>query len=493
MRKVAEKIDLPDNWVRGKIQDLIKIRNGYAFKSKDFQDEDGAPVIRQTNLSTEIVNFKKPKYLPSKFLDEHPEFKVVKGDVLIGLSGSIGNLSRYVEDQPALQNQRTGLLVELVPGATKFVQYYLQLIKKDLLDAAKGVAVQNISSKTIENWGMPIAPLDQQKRIVAKIEELFSHIDAGIEALNKAKQLLKQYRQSVLKAAVTGELTKEWREARIKDDAQGSANVAGGRTPGATKLEPASQLLERILQERRQKWEAQQLEQFKAKGKMPKDDKWKGKYKLEEPNPHMEFESPKEWAVSTIESITDPVRVICYGILMPKENVENGVLYVKVKDVKFGRVLVDQLNRTAPEIAEKYARASLVEGDLLLTIRGTYGRTAIAPKELTGGNITQDTVRISAIEPILNEYLIIFVDSVVAQQYFKVVARGVAVKGVNVQDVRNMNVPIPSVQEQEKIIELVDQKITTITHVEKELEGQLIKAEKNKQSILASAFSGDLN
>jgi len=113
---------------------------------------------------------------------------------------------------------------------------------------------------------LPIPPPEQQKRIVAKIEELFSHIDAGIEALKKAQKLLKQYRQSVLKAAVTGELTKDWREAN-KGDAQGSANVAGGRTPRATKLEPASQLLERILKERRQKWEEQQLKQFQAKAK----------------------------------------------------------------------------------------------------------------------------------------------------------------------------------------------------------------------------------
>ena len=339
---------------------------------------------------------------------------------------------------------------------------------------------------------VPVPPPEQQKRIVAKIEELFSHIDAGIEALKKAKQLLKQYRQSVLKAAVTGELTKEWREARLKDDAQGSANVAGGTMPGATKLEPASQLLERILKKRREKWEEQQLEQFEAKGKMPKDDKWKARYKFEARNPHMVLEVPLEWTVSTLESITDPIRVICYGILMPKENVEDGVLYVKVKDIKGGKVLLHQLNRTSPEIAQKYDRASLVEGDLLLTIRGSYGRTAIAPADLEGGNITQDTVRISSISPVLNKYIQLFIDSVVAQHYFKLVARGVAVRGVNVQDVRNMDVSIPSREEQDEIIRVVDEKIISITHLENELDVQLIKATKQKQSILASAFSGNL-
>lgn len=110
------------------------------------------------------------------------------------------------------------------------------------------VGQKRVPTNYLREQRIPVPPLDTQKRIVAKIEELFSHIDAGIAALNQAKQLLRQYRQSVLKAAVTGELTKEWREQN-KD-----------------KLEPASQLLERILTERRQKWEAQQMEQFKAKG-----------------------------------------------------------------------------------------------------------------------------------------------------------------------------------------------------------------------------------
>ena len=127
--------ELPENWAQGQIKNLVTIRNGYAFKSKDFNTEGGVPVIRQTNLSTRVVNFNNPKYLPDEFLDEFEDYKIRKGDVLIGLSGSIGNLSRYMQDEPALQNQRTGLLVEKVPDAIKFVEYYLQLIKKDLLDA----------------------------------------------------------------------------------------------------------------------------------------------------------------------------------------------------------------------------------------------------------------------------------------------------------------------------------------------------------------------
>jgi type I restriction enzyme S subunit len=465
--------DLPESWEWTKLGEVIIKIVGGGTPSKNTAKYWGGNIPW---LTIKDMRTQRPAdtidHITQEAVDESSTNLIPADTVIMATRVGLGKVVRV--PYATTINQDLKALITPPELDKSYLEYWLVLKAQYLGSIGSGTTVKGIRLEQVKGLDFPLAPAEQQKRIVAKIEELFSHIDAGVAALNKAKQLLKQYRQSVLKAAVTGELTKQWREDN-KD-----------------KLEPSSQLLERILKERRQKWEAQQLEQFKAKRKVPKDDKWKGKYKLEEPNPHMEFESPKEWAVSTIESITDPVRVICYGILMPKENVEDGVLYVKVKDVKFGRVLVDQLNRTVPEIAAKYARASLVMGDLLLTIRGTYGRTAIAPKELNGGNITQDTVRISAIEPILNEYLIIFVDSVVAQQYFKVVARGVAVKGVNVQDVRNMNVPIPSVEEQKEIIKLVDQKITTIAHVEKELEEQLLKAGKNKQSILASAFSGML-
>ena len=83
---------------------------------------------------------------------------------------------------------------------------------------------------------VPLPPLNEQRRIVEKIEELFTKLDAGVRSLKQTQALLKSYRRSVLKAAVEGELSREWREAHQDE------------------LEPASELLERILQERREKF-----------------------------------------------------------------------------------------------------------------------------------------------------------------------------------------------------------------------------------------------
>ena len=110
-----------------------------------------------------------------------------------------------------------------------------------------------------EESQLPIAPFTEQCRIVAKIEELFSDLDAGVAALERVKAKLKRYRAAVLKAAVEGKLTEDWRKKnRPKETGQ--------------------QLLDRILQERRRKWEEEQLATYEKAGKKPPAG-WKDKYK----------------------------------------------------------------------------------------------------------------------------------------------------------------------------------------------------------------------
>ena len=110
---------------------------------------------------------------------------------------------------------------------------------------------------------VPLAPLPEQHRIVAEIETQFTRLDATVTALQRVQANLKRYRASVLQAACTGRLVPT--EAELAR--------AEGRS-----YEPADQLLQRILQERRTKWEAEQLANMKAEGKVPKDDRWKSKY-----------------------------------------------------------------------------------------------------------------------------------------------------------------------------------------------------------------------
>lgn len=126
------------------------------------------------------------------------------------------------------------------PGiSSQWIAYYLlqSRIRRDAKRNMTGSAGQlRVPKPWIEGIIIPVAPSPEQDRIVAKIEELFSDLDAGVAALARAKANLKRYRAAVLKAAVEGKLTEQWR----------------AKNPPT---EPAAKLLERILKDRRHKWE----------------------------------------------------------------------------------------------------------------------------------------------------------------------------------------------------------------------------------------------
>jgi type I restriction enzyme S subunit len=309
-----------------------------------------------------------------------------------------------------------------------------------------------ISGTGLRSVPVPLAPHPEQLRIVAAIEEQFSRLDAGATALERVYQNIKRMRSAVLQAAVSGRL------AKYSDD------------------EDVDAVLDRISGDRRAVWQAATNKAYREPA---------------EPG-HFPIPIPSHWRIASLEAITDPVRVICYGILMPKEHVKDGIPYVRVKDMRGWAIDIAGLNRTSPEIAAKYARASLKAGDLLLAIRGSYGRVALIPPELDGGNITQDSARVVPHPEIDRRYLLYYLGGSVANRYYSQVARGVAVKGVNIGDLRSMPVPIPPRHEQEAIADEVEQQFTFLNNVEAIVQAQIRHGQLLRLSILATAFSGKL-
>ena len=140
-----------------------------------------------------------------------------------------------------------------------YLTYALRAFGQTILHACTkdGTTVQSIESPTLKAFRIPIAPSAEQARIADALDELFSDLDAGVAALERVQQKLRHYRASVLKAAVEGTLTAEWRTKHPK-------------------TEPAIELLARILNERRRRWEEDQLAKFKKAGKEPPKN-WKAK------------------------------------------------------------------------------------------------------------------------------------------------------------------------------------------------------------------------
>ena len=199
--------NLPENWIKCALGDIIRIRNGYAFPKNVFINKENAgetavPLIKQTQLSGYTIDLSDCVYVDNKYLREKEEFIVSYGDILIGLSGSIMKWCVYDKHLPALQNQRTGCIKKSNKDKNvKYILFYLRHISNDIIKQSQGMGILNISTSTIEKNTFPLPPLAEQGRIVAKIEELFAGIDAGIENLKAVKNQIALYRQSVLKSA----------------------------------------------------------------------------------------------------------------------------------------------------------------------------------------------------------------------------------------------------------------------------------------------------
>jgi predicted GIY-YIG superfamily endonuclease len=557
-----KKLDkLPAGWAEASVNDIVKMisTNGKKLPQKKYMVKAEYPVIDQGQGF--IGGYHEDESL---LIDGEPPY-VVFGDH--SRAFKFANF-KFIPGADGVK------IMQPIGVEPKWAFYIFQAIK--LPD--KGYARH---FQYLKESYLPIPPLQQQKRIVAKIEELFSHIDAGIAALNKAKQLLKQYRQSVLKAAVTGELTKHlpgrqagWRDplfrnkcgklvpknsdkyfAYVLECENGSLykgfsknlymridqHLSGQgakwtkehkpvsiihfeefetekeaierekyfksgsgrewineiRTENNRKFEPASQLLERILQERRQKWEAQQLEQFKAKGKVPKDDKWKAKYKEPE-NVNIESlpDIPEQWVWARLDSVA----FVGTGMSVSKSReVINpiDVAYLRVANVQRGHLILDKVKTMRIE-KEKLEQLKLQEWDVLYNEGGDIdklGRGWIWEKQVEPC-ITQNHVfRASPYIKQRNHSIFLSVwGNTFGQDYFIDTGKQTTnLASINKGVLSAFPTPLPCIEEQIKVIDLVEEKLTSIERLEVEVNMQLIKAEKNKQSILASAFSGRLN
>jgi type I restriction enzyme S subunit len=176
-------------------------------------------------------------------------------------------------------------------------------------------------------------------------------------------------------------------------------------------------------------------------------------------------------ALTPLDSAIEQGRPICYGILMPGLGIENGIPVIKVRDFPDGYIREEDLLQTTPEIEASFKRSRLSSGDLIISIRGTIGRIAEVPPTLDGANITQDTARLS-ISPEHNRgYLRAILESRFVERQIQSRITGLAVKGINIGELRQIQIPLPSRRIQDEIAE----KLSTISSTQKAIAANLVQ------------------
>ena len=463
--------ELPDGWVCTTLGEIIEPSKERANP----QEIEDVPYISLEHIEKDTGNLLGCG-CSSEVKSTKTKFK--RGDLLYGKLRPYLN-KVYLSDFEGICSTDILVFPKNDLHSNEFLLY--RLLCPDFVNYAShnvsGVNLPRVNFQTLAQFKIPLPPLPEQHRIVAKIEELFTKLDAGIDALHKVGAQLKRYRQTVLKAAFEGKLTEAWR-AEYQDE-----------------IEPASVLLARVLKERRERWEAEQLELMKAKGKIPKDDKWKTKYKEPAaPDTSGFIELATGWTWVKLEQVTHLVTKGSSPRWQGFDYVDDGITFLRSQNVGWGMLDLSNVAYLPETFNEKEKKSILKEGDVLLNLVGaSIGRVAIASDELEGANMNQAVALIRLVKDGLdNRFLMNYLISPNAQSTIHGKKVDVARANLSLTDVSEFATPLPSPHEQQAIVSEIERRLSVADEVEKTVTTELKRAEQLRQSILRKAFSGKL-
>ncbi|MEI7899738.1 MAG: restriction endonuclease subunit S, partial [bacterium] len=404
--------------------------------------------------------------LPAKV--EGKRSRIQPGDLLVTITGAnVGKAAIVPDNIPeAYVSQSVGLMRLKDKKNGPYLHYYLQSEqtgRKQVLNLVYGIGRPVLSLQSLRDIPVSLPPLPEQHRIVAEIEKQFTRLEAGVSALKRVQANLKRYRAAVLKAACEGRLVPT------------EAELAGRDRRARRSYESGSELLTRILADRSKNWTG------------------RGQYK--EPAAPITANLgplPEGWTWATAQQLNLANRPCAYGVLQPGEDVQDGVPFVRVGDINNGKVDLANMKRISTTIAAQYPRTKLHGGELVITLVGAIGRTAIIPESLAGGN----TARAVGIIPLTNQ-----VNAHWVEIWFRNPAKNaemdsksheVARKTLNLEDVRVASVALPPLAEQTRIVAEVERRLSVVEELEATVSANLQRATRLRQAVLQKAFTGEL-
>lgn len=465
MMENFEKIDLPFGWVQTNVGQLYHFEYGKSL-TKHSRTEAG----------------KYPVFGSNGVVGKHDSFLIEGPALIVGRKGAAGAVSYSSDNCWPID---TTYFVRDTPNLSLKFSYYL-LQSLNLTKYEKSTAIPGLNRNDAYAEPVFLPPLPEQKRIVAKIEELFSELDKGIESFKTAREQLKVYRQALLKHAFEGKLTAAWREAN-KD-----------------KLETADALLKRIQTERAERYKQQVKEWEQAVKEWEKSGKKgskPGKPSVPKELPPLTAEELAElpqlpdgwgWVRSgeLFESVTSGSRgwAAYYS--------DSGALFIRITNMDFNTLELDlrpkQLQHVSPPKGAEGLRTKVMEGDFLFSITGYLGMFAIAPL-LDESYVNQHIALARPVGGFLKQYFGYYTISHVGGiRHLNRQTKGAVKAGLGLDDIRNYPVPMCSLPEQEQIVQNLESRLSEIDNLDQTITNALQQAETLRQSILKKAFSGQL-
>lgn len=431
-----EQGDLPEGWGYSRLGDILTVNYGKGLKQSD------------------RVQGPVPVYGSNGVVGSHDVSLTNGPAIIIGRKGSAG--AAHYSSSPSWPIDTT----YFVDAFNGFDPVYLlhSLRALNLAEFDTSTAIPGLNRDELYAQGIPIPPLAEQKRIAAKAEELLSQVNAARERLERVPALLKRFRQSVLAAACSGRLTEGWREQ----------HPTGSST---------HKYLEKVLKERRVYFEKTGAHNYKEPV---------------EPDSSQLSDVPDQWAVASMDQLTCLVTSGPRG--WAKFYADSGPVFIRAQNINTDKLLLEDIACVQPPNNAEDLRTRVRLGDLLITITGAnVTKTALVDVDLDEAYIRQHVALTRLVDPEVGRFVFLWTTSPLhGRAKLLADAYGAGKPGLNLDNIKEMVVPLPPLPEQCEIVRRVEALFKLANSIERRVKAATVRAEKLTQAILAKAFRGEL-
>lgn len=421
---------LPKGWIKASLKDVVVSRKGKKPKNLVSEKREGYfPYILIDEMEGKPIR---------KYTNDENVPIADKNDVLIVWDGSIGKTATNIKG--AIGSTITALTAIVIPA--KFLEYFLRTAKPFIEQTSRGTGLQHINPKTFWPLSFPLPPLNEQKRIVSKLDVIIPRIEAVKQRLEKVPNILKLFRQSVLTAAVTGKLTEKWREEH----------------PEMRNTEVLSDKSIKLIN--------------------------KSKYIKEWGN----FEVPYTWLCAYLGEIAD---LRLGKMLDGSKNKGEKIKYLRNVNVRWFKFDLSDLKEIKITKTEKEI-LSIKNGDIFICEGGEPGRAAVWKNGENSMTFQKALHRVRFRIPFESDFLVYNLKVDAYTQKLNRLFTGSTIKHLTGRSLALYPITFPPIEEQKEIVKQVEKLFAWADKVEAHYQKAKEQVDKLTQSVLAKAFRGEL-
>ncbi len=481
---------IPESWQQANLEDLI-IRMSNGANVDQLTEITNLPISRIETIWNGNIDPTRVKYIGQQDQEFIEKYCLNKNDILfshINSDDHIGKTAIYKGIPEQLIHGINLLLIRVHDSIdADFINYQFKHLKNQgafIAVAQRAVNQSSINQQKLKNFVFNIPPFKEQKRVVQKIEELFSEIDDGVKSLEIAKKQLDIYRKAILIRAFNGNLTKQW------------------RTLNSDKLPTEEYFLSAINRDREERYEKQVADWNKDLSHWEKAGKIGSKPKKPKPLPRIEATQisteglPKGWIKTNLEYVCD---FITKGTTPAKNELfakQGDIPFIKVYNLTHKGYLDFSIDPTfvTKQTHEGFLKRSKVyPNDVLMNIVGPpLGKVSIVPDSYPEWNINQ-AIAIYRSNLIDSKYLSEFLLNENTVRAMMSQSKATAGQfNLTLEICRNFPIPVCSKLEQAEIVKSLSENLSNAQYLQETIDQQLEQLTRLKQTILQKAFSGEL-